>query len=349
MRQVFGSSNSLEGHGYVPALDHALMLLQQSPSLRTALSKIEAPDRNSQRGSMIVRTTLSLQANEPVDAINTRKAVLSGLLAHLRQDPESGTCFAVRLAVAQLNTHVDQCIEDFVQIIHNGCLTREIDGVTIDIPFLEAAPARELNKQITIDQEGKLLVLGEDPVSLWKIPGLIAAAKAIQITDIEESFQKIAARLFESKAAEADETIEVCIKEVLKHLCAGAPASDQSEPKFSQASMAYYSQTVNTLQKAWEGTIAGLGHQHLSAGIKDGVFAALEEALSDSQWLGPNVSLEEQVNFSQAVRKKLAARIQLLYDPSCQQKDLPGSSHDISGGLYFMIGEKIFHGRSGNV
>ncbi len=334
MERVFATSESkIDEKPYEASLSRGLHLILESPSIRTSIAKISAPKRPHQRGGVIVRTTLGLPSSADLTAVDARRAVVSALLAHLRQDQHSGVCFASRLAIALLRNHVGQSIEDFNELIQTGSLSRTFDGVTVDLPFLMAAPEHELNKKLTLDREAKLLVLGKSPIPLWEVPGFLSATRSVGIEDPESVLSTVTDRLFESRAGETDETIVVSVSEVLRTLSALAPATSCSEPKFSQASIAYHSQTVNTLQKAWEGAIAGLGHQSLSAGVKDGIITAVQEALDDIENTPPALSKKCLSAFIKRTRSELAQRVQLVYDPTCSASDLPNPAHEGAGGF----------------
>lgn len=180
--------NQLQSYAYETKVKNVLNVLMQSPKLRDKFSEICKPESKSAPANDILKIILGKSDQAPVTDLDAKKAALGAMLSHLRQGP-AGSCFATYLAIELHTMHLEKTLDDLASLLKSGKLTRKVDGVSMDFPFIMGMSLNGLDKQVSIARNGA--IGGEDSIGsfLWDAPGLKAACLALGIEDHEKSLK----------------------------------------------------------------------------------------------------------------------------------------------------------------
>ena len=295
-------------------LGYALRLLQVTPELREKLSRIRRPSHPKANANMVIRSALGLPEDAPITRVDAITTALSGILSHLRQGSD-GSCFATPIAIELLSCHLDKCLDDFGTLLEVSKLTRDVDGVTTDFPFLLGMSNKNLDKKITLNEKGYLLTPRGEAVPIWEAPGLAAACQAIGIESPKAGIQAAAKRLCPSRG-----TISTTPSDILKDLIdervpKGHSVKEAFDLYYAKASFAFGAQESNPLQQIWENAIAGMAEGEENGMIRAAIITAVMNTLLEKiEDLFPPQSLPRELIVS-ALRPELIKTIHLQYDP----------------------------------
>lgn len=329
-------------------LAYALKLIQRSPKLREEFHKVLAPISSDMLSQDVIRASLNLSSAEPITHIHAKQAALGAILSHLRQNKE-GSCFATSLAIEILSSHLEFCFKDLTHLIRESKLTRTIHSVRRDVPFIKRIRDDDLDKEITLDQEGYVLVNGSKKTAIWNAPGIQAVCTAIGIVNPQESVRSILSHLISHTNHETTTTLR--IEELIKHLCRESVRSDPVKTKligslFEQACFTFSSQTANPLLKVWENTIASMAEVQESGMVKK---AIINSTLYSLQWkltqhkIPPSPLIQRSL---MELQKTLFERISLRYDPSIDTSSGDHPSLKEGGFVLYYKGQRIDNPKS---
>ncbi|CUI17230.1 Conserved hypothetical protein [Candidatus Protochlamydia naegleriophila] len=319
-------------------LSYALKLLQRSPKLRGEFDKIKAPNSSKMPSNDVIRASLGMEASQSINAFHTKLTVLVALLSHLRQGDE-GSCFAVSLAIEILSAHLGFCFKDLRQLLQESKLVRQVQNVCIDIPFVKRISDENLEKLITIDSKGCVLLKNRKGAELWEAPGLQAVCLSIGLKKPKKACQAVLADLFDKTS----KPVECSVKNLIKKLCEYAQQQGmQQKPlgdMYSQACFAFSSQTSQPLLKIWENAIASMAEAEEGGMVKT---AILDSILDSLQFKLGELNIQPTRLLQRLflnIQKQLYERIRLQYDPAIQghwNKNL----HNKQGGFVLYCHEK---------
>ncbi len=181
------SSSGLVNFGIIPSLQalflkiekkdsgfssnfmNTLELIAHTPSIRAKIAKIKKPKSKLKNVHEIIRVSLEIPAGK-IHAIHAKKTVLMALLSYPRQE-HVANCFALSLAISLFSTSMEKCLDDFSEIMSQGCLKRKIEGELVSFPFLLKLPLELVKKPLAPHFGGNALLNGlQKYLGLDKIP-----------------------------------------------------------------------------------------------------------------------------------------------------------------------------------
>jgi hypothetical protein len=298
-------------------LQDVLKFIQESPEFRATFEKIETPNLVSSLAYDVVRATLQLPIEGKITNFQIRQVILAALLSHLRQG-DTSSCFAVSLAIELLSSHLWFCLKDLHQLIQQGKLTRQIDRIYKDIPSVKRISDEDLDKKITFDRQGTLIINYQKMGKLWQAPGIKVACQAIGINEMESAILQIIKNL---NLNNKNHLLSLNPRDLIYKLCESiTPSSSDLENLYANACFAFSCQTSSALLRVWENAIANMAEAEegslLKKKIIDVSLDALQYHLCKKNYL-PSRLLQ---NFFLVIQKQLHHSVQLQYDPTIQNK-----------------------------
>lgn len=125
-----------------------LKLLHENKALQRALRLISRPE-NNKNADDIIRQTLLLPENSGINDALARKAALSALLCHLRQNV--GSCFATAPAIILQNEQPEQFLKDIDELLSTGRMKRVAGGVEYSVPLTHSFGSGNLSKAVAVE------------------------------------------------------------------------------------------------------------------------------------------------------------------------------------------------------
>lgn len=333
---------SSEGHhlDHEANLSYALKLLQRSPKLRGEFDKIKAPNSSKMPSNDVIRASLGIETSQSISVYHTKLTALIALLSHLRQGDE-GSCFAISLAIEILSAHLGCCFKDLRQLLQESKLSRQVQNVCKDIPFIKRISDENLEKLITVDHNGCILLKNRKGAEIWEAPGLQAACLSIGLKTPKQAIQAILSNLFDKTS----QPMDCRINDLIKKLCEYAQQQGISQKPlgdlYSQACFAFSSQTSQPLLKIWENAIASMAEAEEGSMVKT---AILESILDSLQFKLGELKIQPSRLLQRLflnVQKQLYESIQLQYDPATRNH-WDENSHMTQGGfVLYSHGKRI--------
>ncbi|MCB1111917.1 MAG: hypothetical protein KDK72_04565 [Chlamydiia bacterium] len=308
-----------------------LNLLSWYPQFRELFRQVRKPVSQNSAAAKIIRIQCGLPIDAPVTRHHARITALTALLSHLRQGPV-GSCFATHLAIILLSSHLQQCMTDFTSLLSSSKLTRQINGIAYDFPFLLHMGVSQLNTTLFVDHLGNIQGAGQ----IYDNPGIVAACHAIGISDNMGAVLNLLKTSFGDNPHNPQYYKSFTIKDLLIALIKQHYGTEnQEDPKIRKlyclAAYAFQSQTNNPLLRAWENAIAGMAEAQESSMIKPAVInTTLKAALSPIK-LSVNESLFTAI-YSK-LQRELLKRTYLNYDPNIPYLNISKDQHSSEGGF----------------
>jgi len=328
------TQNQLQSYGYEIKIRNVLDVLMQSPKLRDKFSEITKPKSKFAPANDILRIMLGKTGQSPVTDVDAKKAALGAMLSYLRQGP-TGSCFATYIAIEMHSTRFEKTLEDFASLIKWGKLTRKVDGVSMDFPFIMSMGHSDLGAQISIHRNGALSMMRGSPSFLWEAPGLVAACRAMGLDDPEKALMAVVLKLF-SVESDTMEFKKVTVNDLLKMLAlyeTELNSGKQKATSYQKGVFAYESQTNNALLKVWENAIAGMAEGKERSLIKTLILDAISRTIDKIIQETYPVKAGIISSFVNLLENKLVSTIQLQYDPAVHQ-DIPANDkHSTDAGF----------------
>ncbi len=316
------TQNQLQSYAYEIKIRNVLNVLLQSPKLRDKFSDITKPESTSAPANDILRIMLGKSSHSPVTDVDAKKAALGAMLSHLRQGP-TGSCFATYIAIEMHSTRFEKTLEDFASLIKWGKLTRKVDGVSMDFPFIMRMGQSSLEEQLSVHPNGTLTDRDSRSSFLWDAPGLKAACYAMGLDEPEKALMATVVKLF-SVESETIDFKKMTVNDLLIMLALHVSELNSGKQKgtlYQKAVFAYESQTNNPLLKVWENAIAGMAEGKERSLIKtlilDATCRTIDKIIQETY----PVKAGMIASFIHLLENKLVSAIQLQYDPAAH-KDL---------------------------
>ena len=168
-------------------LARTLKKLRDEPQLQQKLCSIGKPEP-ANPACQLIRSSLGLATGDEVTEVHARKAVLSAMLAELRQK-DVGSCFATSTAIRVHDDDPGRLLDDLKQMIERGKLTRNIPQLNApdfpcEVPINMQVSEAALAVKVKLEIDGNMPVPG-DPnapqLLIWDTPPVAAALKAFGI------------------------------------------------------------------------------------------------------------------------------------------------------------------------
>lgn len=311
--------------GDQPLLNHAssivsvLKSLEKLPDLREQVAQIRKPSSSKSPVNVVIRTTLDIPPTVKITDLESKKTALAALLSHLRQGPD-GSCFATSLAIGLLNNHLSKCLSDFSQLLQSSKLTREVNNISCDFPFILKIGDQNLSEIIKFNHEGCLVLSTGVTIPLKEVPGIQAVLTALGLDK-----PKIVHSLF--REIPPNETVkEIELKYVLQALVKQAKELPENSEKglamlYLDACFAYEAQQCNPLLQVWENSIAGMAEADEESMVRSAILSSTMRVFKERIKQLPNLSKTSRKILMQCLKKELLETIHLQYDPQITYSD----------------------------
>lgn len=295
---------------YESCILRILKQLKHSPSLREKLSQIKKPKSSETPANIVIRTTLGLSPADELQDLDAARTALASLLTMLRQGKD-GSCFATPLAISLLNSHLELCLKDFQQLIAESKLTRNVEGVYVDFPFILRIGDQNLSEKVRISRTGRLLLPNGRLILLSKIPGVIAVKTAIGIEKI-----KITKSLFTKEQPYVDITLKELLQALVKQAKA-LPINKKTalSELYLHAVFAYEAQECNPLLQVWENAIACMAEADDKSMVRSAILKSSQRVLA--KYLKQSLTTRKEMRHQAAAlfNRHLNEKIHLQWDP----------------------------------
>lgn len=315
-----------------------LNLISHSRKIRSLLSEIDKPVCQYSLANHLIRVQMGVNYSDPIYKRDAIVTALTACLTHLRQGP-TGSCFATHFAIVLLSSHIEQCIKDFRMLLSESKLTRVINGVQKDFPFLLMMSSPSSGDELTMTSKGRLVTNVDQHVYLWDSPGIQFACQSIKIDNPQEALTSVIQKYF-AKQIEFSEPIKTSVQSILSLLCDYQIEKHNLLPSkkmklYSLAHFAYASQARNGLLSVWENSIAEMAEGKEGSMIMPPLLHAIQAPLM--KMIAEELSVEK---LSQKVKdaialdlsKELQQRIHLHYDPDIFNDSIDDEHMSSEGG-----------------
>ncbi len=292
--------------------------------IREKIQEIRTPLSGNPIASHLIRLNLNKDPDEPITELDAKKTALAAFLSHLRQGP-AGSCFATSFAILLLNSHPLFCFNDFISLLKTGKLTRTIENVSRDFPFLLRMNNYHLNVEFFVNREGYIHNTTPPFHHLSEVPGVVAACRAVGITQIKETLNSIILGLFTERFSQQTKKISIhfLLKKITDYsILHQPPSSARRTSPYYLTSFAYESQMSNPLLKAWENSLAEMSEGKDESMIKPSIYYSITTSLRKRICvISPEISPEILSKFMGLIQERLQERIHLHYDPNIQLEE----------------------------
>jgi len=325
--------NRFHPHNYERSICNALSLLKKNEEMRFILSNVIKPVSSESMANHLIRIQLNKKNHEPVADVDAIKTALIALMSHVRQGP-SGTCFATHLKIVLLSSHLKQCLIDFRQLLAESKLSRTIQNVRQDFPFLLRMRGLALEKKIVVSIRGVL----NTGAPIDEVPGLRAACRILGLKHHKKELKAAIVELIK-KQGKSDSSITVTAQQLLKQLAHNTMQQNLSsfqEPLlFSLACFAFQSQTNPPLLRVWGNSLAEMAEGVDEAMITPSILYAATHPLKKQakSLLSDEDYLNNMPAFIALFKKKTIERIHLHYDPMIHNHSIQLEHQSSEGGF----------------
>lgn len=308
----------------VPLLRHdqelkqTLDILAGSVSMQNQIHAIGKPCSPHLAVNDLMRVSLKLAPEAPLDGRQAKWVALAALLSDMRQGDVS-SCFSTSVAIMMMDALKEKVLGDFIELLSRGKLTRAGRADQQEfIPVLEIGDSA-LAANITLESSGKMV---SGTGYLWEAPGLIAACRQLGIADddMQGCIEAVIAQLYVERALKPGDLLEVTVQSMIRRLvkAQAAPLLDRSlrrELK-NRALLAFSAETHCPLLRAWESCLAAMAEAQSTNLVRRKITKCLAAALGP-HW--PRGFFGAPAKDAQRVQQVFANVvnhcIQLRYDP----------------------------------
>lgn len=312
--------------------------LKYAPQVRENIKAIQAPTSETALGSQIIRIALNLDKDKKITHYHARLTAMTALFAHHRQGP-AGICFATSLAIYLLAARPNECVKDFAALFENNALTRSVDGVKIQFPYLLTATSESISNQLSVTKEGNLIVKGVPTGYLWEAPGIQAAAQCAGVKNLKEFILQRIEREFVGSAENKDTRL-IQIGALLQEM------SNGNAEIYRKAIITFESQISNPLLHAWENALAGMAEGQQQGIFKTSILNSTVEILKNkltSSFPGLPEPLATIIIYN--IKDELASSIRAYYDPTITQNSPNKDLHSNQGAFVLYDRQEAFDSR----
>jgi hypothetical protein len=277
LKERFASGN-LNFH---KTLAKRLDVLVNNSDVRDVIPSIKASPDLDNRGTQLLQILDGLLPDWPVCDHQAQEAALTAFLSHIRQIPPNG-CFAMVVCQAELESNPKRCLEDFRELLTKGVLSRKVDKITQDFPFLFSLQSEH----------------GETPfeeLNPLMIPGVKEAALTMGVRNYREKIQRR--------------------KQVSNPLQLIKSLANGDQERFIRGKLAFEFQTRNGLLAMWHNAVAGMSEGRTCGMIKSEILKSILYAI-DADYNGLSQQhLYLKKKLEEAVIAQLLQRMCLFFDP----------------------------------
>ncbi len=148
-----------------------LELIYNNKEFVRVLRHISRPVSN-RLAEQIIRDTLVIAPNIPINDVHVRRAVLAAWLSTLRQS--LGSCFATAPAILVHQEQPLVFLRDLDEMMNTGYMRRTYGGREYSVPMSATWGNGDLKKPLVLERD-----LNQNENKVWMSPGIIAALDAV--------------------------------------------------------------------------------------------------------------------------------------------------------------------------
>ncbi len=243
------------------------VLTQMDGSWQKWIDAIQPPVNGRIASNEFIRADLGLLMGHPITKLHCQQVVLGGLLSQPCQ-PDVADSFAVQWAIKKQNEFLLNSIEDYSALIHNGCLTRDVNGVPDHFFFKTTLADKSLSGYFTLHSNGKTEEFNDS--SVWDCPNLIAAGEQMGITNLQREVMNLLVDT-DSQTISWDELIEKLARSSANH--------HHSADELHMLGRYGFSLSDNRLLRAWETSLAAVSQDRSGDYLRDSVNSCVMNVL----------------------------------------------------------------------
>ncbi len=337
----------LSSLNYRAKLEYLLDKIETQPELRKALKGIQKPENDQQQSCKIIRIAQGLPLKSAITHLHAQRTGLSALLSHLRQSPGEESCFTTSIAIGLLNMNPMGCICDFASLLKSSKMTRNVNGIEQDFPFVLRMNGDCLEQKVQFDRDGRLLDENSEKRKgmVWEAPGIKAACVAIGINDSKEAFKKLyigkggSKILAMGKANFKDHNIS--LREIFHDLAKYAANLRLQEnlkewELFNKACFTYESLIgCHPLLRVWENALAGMAEATETSMVKTGMIESVLSIFREfARRSSPKLTWEGCL-FEKDIHQRLLQQSHPQYDPGIDD----GQNHNSVKGAFVLYSQ----------
>lgn len=156
-----------------PRQEHILKVLKNVLEDRELLSLLKSVAKPYQNpgAEQLIRETLALDSNVPLNDVHAKRAVFSSLLCYLRQSV--GSCFGTAPAIMIHEEQPKQYLKDIIELLNTGRLKRIFAGFEYSVPLSYNWGVGDLKKRVLFSDQIEI-----EKMAIWFSPGLINGLEA---------------------------------------------------------------------------------------------------------------------------------------------------------------------------
>ncbi len=136
------------------AMARTLKQLRDDPKLQALFDGLPAPKRDNPICDML-RATLGKKGDAELTPADVKKAVLSAMLAELRQ-MDVGSCFGTSVAVHVHDSQPSMMLKDMTEMLETGKVTRLTGGRLVEAPVQPRMSDAPMQTKLKLGKDGKL-------------------------------------------------------------------------------------------------------------------------------------------------------------------------------------------------
>jgi len=321
-----------------------LNLIESSLSIRSKISKIKRPKSVKSLANNLIKVGVEKGYDEVVTDRDAKVVALTACLSQLRQGP-IGSCFATHFAIVLLSSHLEQCLDDFYDLLSEGSLTRTIDNFSKQFPFLLRMGNSDGDYNIKVNEKGCLTDCEKKGVFLWNCPGILASCKAVDIQNVEKVIFDIIQQDIQNNQG------IVNLRSLLSKLCDhqitkyNIPRSKKVR-LYALARFAYESNTRNGLLSVWENSIAEMADGEKDSMVMSAILYSARTLIIKSIMDKLEISTNRDeiiANISAIFDHHFMKHTHLHYDPDIINNTIDPQNQSSEGGyvIYDKQGEDI--------
>jgi len=304
------------------SLMNGLKMILHSSSVRSKLRRIKKPHLKQKLAHDLIKIQLGLKTTSRVTTRDTIITILTACLSRLRQG-SVGSCFATHLAIILHSSYLEHCLDDFINLISEGKLSKTVGNTMKSFPFLLRIGDQDLSEtMLHLSPDGKLFSEGHGEVYIWESPSIQATFQAIGVDDPIQTILNTL-KTFPKNGNKDDYPIKISLQMFIKGICLeqikmAGHSSSFLLAIFSLASFAFQTQTRNGLLSVWGDCLAGMAEGKNGSMIKPSVLNAICKPIKRhlNLLLGSNnLSKNTAKAISENLKEILWHSLHLHYDP----------------------------------
>lgn len=301
-------TDNITNTAYSVHLQGVLHEITIDSDLQNQLHALQAPAKVPSLSAELIRHTLNLKHNAEITHVDYKRAILTSLLVHLRQEKSVGSCVGTSIMISY-KTQLRRVTESIaLALSDNQFILENNSSLRLSVRFFNKLNSSELNSDVHFDQNGEIDSLVQTDLYLWQSPWLIRLAHYLNIlqNDIPSwVLTTIQNHKNQFKIASLYPISYYTSKRTLIKLLVKEAKFDESF--VTQAQNIVLAETQNPIVRVMESIVLGGDYQkqvilqyYMAQPVKD--LVSLRISLTLSGALGPNGGMASSLWQSQLIR-----------------------------------------------